>query len=244
MSTVCVVRVYLVCFLLQRKERVNIAPGPLQIWRSFCLELKSVCAIRILANNDSDNGLLPVGTKPLPEPMLINHQRGPVAFTWERFYNRYSVACVRMLHFWHYNHISPGANELMCQGLVETVSWSCGGNTTRSQRCKRVPFGRVSSRPLANLKKHPLFLRPSFSTNDQHPHPRQDFSPSNSGWFGWSRQDWVENGCQMKGSVLASTLCSSCFCEFVAGSDCLVFRVPVHQREIGLCVQCGRRHPG
>ena len=36
----------------------------------------------ILVSIGSGNGLLPDGTKPIPEPMLINHQWGHVAFTW------------------------------------------------------------------------------------------------------------------------------------------------------------------
>ena len=39
-----------------------------------------------LVNIGSGNGLLPDGNKPLPEPMLINHQWGLVAFTWGRFH--------------------------------------------------------------------------------------------------------------------------------------------------------------
>ena len=39
----------------------------------------------ILVNIGSGNGLLPDGTKPLPESMLINHQLGPVAFTWWQY---------------------------------------------------------------------------------------------------------------------------------------------------------------
>ena len=37
-------------------------------------------------NIGSGNGLLPDGTKPLPEPMLTYHQWGSVAFTWEQFH--------------------------------------------------------------------------------------------------------------------------------------------------------------
>ena len=37
-------------------------------------------ALEILVKTGSGNGLLPDGTKPLPEPMLIYHQQGPVAF--------------------------------------------------------------------------------------------------------------------------------------------------------------------
>ena len=33
-------------------------------------------------NIGSGNGLVPDGTKPLPEPMLTYHQWGPVTFTW------------------------------------------------------------------------------------------------------------------------------------------------------------------
>ena len=38
-------------------------------------------ALEILVNIGSGNGLLPDGTKPLPEPMLTNDQWGIVAFT-------------------------------------------------------------------------------------------------------------------------------------------------------------------
>ena len=34
----------------------------------------------ILVNTGSGNGLLPDGTKPLPEPMLTSHQQDPLAF--------------------------------------------------------------------------------------------------------------------------------------------------------------------
>ena len=46
-------------------------------------------ATQIWVNIASGNGLLPDGTKPLPEPMLTYHQEGPVAFTWVQFYQRY-----------------------------------------------------------------------------------------------------------------------------------------------------------
>ena len=36
----------------------------------------------ITVNIGSGNGLLPDGTKPLPEPMLTYHQEGPVTFIW------------------------------------------------------------------------------------------------------------------------------------------------------------------
>ena len=36
----------------------------------------------ILDNIGSGNGLLPDGTKPLPEPMLTYHQKGSMAFSF------------------------------------------------------------------------------------------------------------------------------------------------------------------
>ena len=44
---------------------------------------------RYLGQHGSGNGLLPDGTKPLPEPMSIYHQQGPLAFIWVQFYKRY-----------------------------------------------------------------------------------------------------------------------------------------------------------
>ena len=43
-------------------------------------------ATEIWVNIGSGNGLLPDGTKPLPEPVLTYHQSGPVAFTWGQFH--------------------------------------------------------------------------------------------------------------------------------------------------------------
>ena len=42
-------------------------------------------ATEIWVNSGSGNGLLPDGTKPLPEPMLTYHQLGRVAFTWWQY---------------------------------------------------------------------------------------------------------------------------------------------------------------
>ena len=35
---------------------------------------------QIMVNTGSGNGLVPDGTKPLPEPMLTNHQWDPLSF--------------------------------------------------------------------------------------------------------------------------------------------------------------------
>ena len=44
--------------------------------------------IGYLVNTGSGNGLLPDGTKPLPEPMLTYHQQGPVAFFWWHYHKK------------------------------------------------------------------------------------------------------------------------------------------------------------
>ena len=57
---------------------------------------------QILVNIGSGNGLLPDGTKPLPEPMLTDHQWSPVTFIWGQFrkkcLNHQSLKSVRKLH--------------------------------------------------------------------------------------------------------------------------------------------------
>ena len=46
-------------------------------------------ATEIWVNIGSGNGLLPDGTKPLPEPMLTDHQLSPVKFILEQFHKRF-----------------------------------------------------------------------------------------------------------------------------------------------------------
>ena len=45
----------------------------------------------IWVNIGSGNGLVPYITKPSPEPMLIYHQWGPLAFKWEKVHRNSSV---------------------------------------------------------------------------------------------------------------------------------------------------------
>ena len=45
-------------------------------------------ATKIWVNIGSGNGLLPDGTKPLPEPMLTDHQWSPVTFILGQFHKR------------------------------------------------------------------------------------------------------------------------------------------------------------
>ena len=53
---------------------------------NHCGHIDAICHRTChLVNIGSGNGLLPDGTKPLPEPMLTNHQWGLVAFTRGQF---------------------------------------------------------------------------------------------------------------------------------------------------------------
>ena len=66
--------------LIQGKICIIIGKGYQQL--THCGLVMSKIWVKI----GSGNGLLPHGTKPLPEPMLIYHLLGPVIFIWEQFY--------------------------------------------------------------------------------------------------------------------------------------------------------------
>ena len=69
-------------------------------------------ATKIWVNIGSGNGLLPDGTKPLPEPMLTNPQRSQVSFILGQFHkrclNHQSLKSVWKLHVWNFIQISQG----------------------------------------------------------------------------------------------------------------------------------------
>ena len=73
-------------------------------------------AREIWVNIGSGNGLLPDGTKPLPELMLTDHQWSPVTFILGQFHkrclNHQSLKSVLKLHLKFHSNF-PGANELM-----------------------------------------------------------------------------------------------------------------------------------
>ena len=68
-------------------------------------------AIKIWVNIGSGNGLLPDGTKPLPESMLTSHRSSLVAFIWGQFRKRY-LSHHSLKLAWKLNWNLPGANEL------------------------------------------------------------------------------------------------------------------------------------
>ena len=71
-------------------------------------------ATDIWVNIGSGNGLLPDGTKPLPEPMLT-YQQSFVAFIWQQFYVKHLVSIHEIsskIMFLKLQPHLPGANEL------------------------------------------------------------------------------------------------------------------------------------
>ena len=66
-----------------------------------------------LVNIGSGDGLLPDGTKSLPEPKLTNHQWCLVTFTWREFIRKYAIY-LSLIWVGHqiiqdYSHISQGS---------------------------------------------------------------------------------------------------------------------------------------
>ena len=82
--------------------------------------------MEIWVNSGLGNGLLPDGTKPLPEPMLTYHQQGPVTFIRGWFHNTYfsdeSVKLAWKLLIKDFIKISQGTmsfkltNHMSCTG--------------------------------------------------------------------------------------------------------------------------------
>ena len=65
----------------------------------------------IWVNIGSGNGLLPHGTKPLPEPMLTYHHKGPMAILLE-IPEPSSTNITLKIIYPNFHSNLPGANEL------------------------------------------------------------------------------------------------------------------------------------
>ena len=95
-------------------------------------------ATQIWVNIDSGNGLLPDGTKPLPEPILTSHEWGSMAFTWEQFsqwlpkqlFGKMSLKIIlsELLPYF------PWTNELNASHHP-TKDWWCNHNMTKKMMC-------------------------------------------------------------------------------------------------------------
>ena len=88
-------------------------------------------ATSVWVNIGSGNGLLPDGTKPLPEPMLTYHQLGRVAFTWWQYSLEMLTVSLtkrglKITHLKSQPHFS-GGNELK---VIATLARSQGVNTS------------------------------------------------------------------------------------------------------------------
>ena len=101
---------------------IHLRPIPLTHW--------GVVTPENWVNIGSGNGLLPDGTKPLPEPMLTDHQWSPVTFILGQFHkrclNHQSLKSVWKLRL-KFNSNLPGANE-----LIEERIQSCKGEVFNS----------------------------------------------------------------------------------------------------------------
>ena len=66
-----------------------------------------------LGQHGSGNGLVPDGSKPLPEPMLTDHQWSSVTFISGQFHkrclNHQSLKSILKLHIWNFFQISQGS---------------------------------------------------------------------------------------------------------------------------------------
>ena len=73
---------------------------------------------------DIANGLLPHGTKPLPEPMLTNHQWGLVAVTisWEMFKIYIHGMSFKIINHWSQLHQPRPKNYMICNKTIPVTS--------------------------------------------------------------------------------------------------------------------------
>ena len=91
-------------------------------------------AREIWVNIGSGNGLLPDGTKPLPEPMLTDHQWSPVIFILGQFQEmtQPSITKIRLkITYLKFHSNIPGVNELndiqylVWQLIILLFVWYC-----------------------------------------------------------------------------------------------------------------------
>ena len=83
------------------------------MWITHCVLVMSYGILNLsLINIALCDGLLPGNTKPLPEPMLMSHQWGPVAFTWGQFHRKYKryqlLGFAWKLYIWYHYRIVKG----------------------------------------------------------------------------------------------------------------------------------------
>ena len=107
----------------------------------------------VTENIGSDNGLLPDGTKPLPEPMLTDHQWSPVSFILGQFHKRClkhqsQKICLKMTCLKFHSNF-PGANVTIptivpSLGVLKAVTLTASNNPCDD---KAVPVKTVSFQP-------------------------------------------------------------------------------------------------
>ena len=104
-------------------------------------------ATEIWVNFGSGNGLLPDGTKPLPESVLTDHQRSPVtypgAFSQEMPQSSITKICLKITYLEFHSNF-PGASELM----ISMYGIKLPACTTAS----RTTVATIAKNSSANLK--------------------------------------------------------------------------------------------
>ena len=119
-------------FIKEVSRMVNSLWASRKILSSYPVAFLTYCGLvtpygdRVLVNICSGNGLLPDGTKPLPEPMLTYHHWNLVTFISGRFHkrclNHQSLKSVWKLHNWNFNQISQGQQLERPQGALFLVT--------------------------------------------------------------------------------------------------------------------------
>ena len=124
-------------------------------------------ATQIWVNIVLCNGLLPDGTKPLPDPMFTYHQWGPLIFIWDQFHEipQPSIPKIRLkIPYLKFQSRLPGTNELimsMCPVPAGDLEPHVGSVTTRQPGWPRLDSLQhqlltVPARPARCCPKQPL----------------------------------------------------------------------------------------
>ena len=89
-------------------------------------------ATGIWVNIGSGSGLLPYGIKPLPEPMLTDHQWSPMTFILEQFHkrclNHQSLKSIWKLHILKFHSNFPWVNSLRLSDSYASVNCASIGS--------------------------------------------------------------------------------------------------------------------
>ena len=148
-------------------------------------------ATEICVNIGSDNGLLPDGTKPLPEPMLTDHQWSPSdthirAISQEMLQPSITKICLKITNL-NINSDFPGANKLKIpDGFMPTESLESSSISKIAILLTCCPLNSrcASSVSLASVSVSNRFSKSATLSLEKH--KRAGFSLAKS----WNRKFW------------------------------------------------------